>query len=86
MATIGPFADLGAELPDPAVDGGGIDRHPALGQQIADVAARQRVATVPAHRQKDNLPRKTMPLERILALCHRIPIVTNPRNLLWSGS
>lgn len=33
MATIGPFADLGAKLSDPAVDRGGIDRHPALAQQ-----------------------------------------------------
>ncbi len=38
MATVGALADLGAELPYPAVDRGGIDRHPALGQQIADVA------------------------------------------------
>ena len=42
----GPFADLGAELPDPTVDGRGINHHSALGQHVADFAARQRVAAV----------------------------------------
>lgn len=40
MATVDAFANLGAELLDPAVHGGRVDTDAALGHQIADISIR----------------------------------------------
>lgn len=72
LGALGALAYLGAELSDPTVDGRGVKQYSALGLQVADVAARQQVATAPAHRKKDDLTRKPMPFERVLALWHRL--------------
>ena len=40
-----------------------IDLDTALGQQLLDIAIREAVAKVPAHREDDDLPRETEALE-----------------------
>jgi hypothetical protein len=42
------------EAADPAIDGGVVDLDAALGEQLLDVAVRQREAQVPAHREDDH--------------------------------
>lgn len=55
----------------PLENGGGDDGNSTLGQHVAHFPARQRVATIPAHRHQDDLTRKPEPFERILVLRHR---------------
>lgn len=55
--------ELGGKPLDPTPDGGVIERHPALGQQIPDVSVGQAVAQIPPHGAHDNLRLKMPPFE-----------------------
>jgi hypothetical protein len=50
--------ELRREPLDPPVDGDVVDGDTALGQQLLDVPVGQAIAQVPAHRDRDHLPRK----------------------------
>lgn len=58
-----PLFDLRRVLLNPAIDCGVIDAHAALDHHLLEVAVADPIATVPAHRPKDNLAFKMTPLE-----------------------
>jgi hypothetical protein len=60
----GGVDELRGERLDPAVDRDVIDHDPTLGQQLLDIAGGQSVAQIPAHRDRDHLPRKPVPSRR----------------------
>src|SRR4030095_6780384 len=60
----GGLGEQRREALDPAVDGGVVDFHAALGEELLDVAVRQREAQVPAHREDDHLGREAEASER----------------------
>jgi hypothetical protein len=60
----GSLGQQGREALDPAVDGDVVDLDAAFGQQLLDVAVRQREAQVPAHRQHDHIGREAEASER----------------------
>jgi len=60
----GSLGQQGREALDPPVDGDVVDLHAAFGQQLLDVAVRQAVTQVPAHRQHDHIGREAEASER----------------------
>jgi hypothetical protein len=60
-----PFRDFWAELADPTMDRGCINVDAAFCQQIPDIPAGERVATIPADCTQDDLRRKPVMLEWI---------------------
>jgi hypothetical protein len=60
----GGLGEQRGEALDPAVDGGVVDVNAALGEELLDVAVRQREAQVPAHREDDHLGREAEASER----------------------
>src|SRR4051812_5568188 len=50
-----PLLQLGGEALDPAREGGGIDRHPTVGQPLPEVATADRKRKGPAHGPEDDL-------------------------------
>jgi hypothetical protein len=57
-AQAGSLDELGTEPLHPAIDVDVVHNDAALGQQLIDIAVGQAVAQVPAHRDRDHLPRK----------------------------
>ena len=57
-ARAGGVDELRGEGLHPAVDRDVVDSNAALGQQLLDIAIRQAVAQLPAHRDRDHLPRE----------------------------
>src|SRR5271166_6287789 len=81
------LADLGGEhwakpVP-PEPDGLMTDVNPALGQQILDVARRQRISHVHHHDQTDNL-RRTVEISERVAHGMKLPRPRHPR--IWSDT
>lgn len=48
-AGAGPLAGLGAELLNPTIYRGRVDADPPLGQQVANITVRERIAAVPPY-------------------------------------
>ena len=64
LCRAGRIDELGREGLHPPVDRDVIDLDAAFGQQFLDVAVGQSVAQVPAHRDRDRLPREAVARRR----------------------
>jgi hypothetical protein len=90
--TAQPLFQFGPVTLHPTPDGRVIRRQTALGEQLFDIAQRQRVPKIPAHGTKNQLRRRLPPLEDCRSGCvlhdrFRLPAIpaklaTHPFNLL----
>src|ERR1017187_10325016 len=67
--TAQPLVQFGAVTLNPAPDGGVIRLQTTLGEQLFDIAQRERVAQIPAHGAQNQLGLRLPPLEDLRSGC-----------------
>ena len=65
-ASFDAISDLWAELANPAIIRGSINKHTAFGKQISGILIGKRIAQVHTNRAQDDHPRETVALEQLL--------------------